>query len=498
MKPLAVLAIDQGTTGSRAICYGRNATAIASSYREFGQHYPSPGWVEHDPLEIWKSVLTVSKEALLRAKIPSPQIAAIGVTNQRETVVLWEKKTGKPVHRAIVWQDRRTAHACDLLKKRGFEQTIRSKTGLVIDPYFSGTKIAWLLEHIPGLRRRAQRGEILFGTIDTWLLWNLTGGRVHATDATNASRTLLFNIRKKDWDPQLLKIFNIPRQILPEVRDSGSNFGTTIAVGPFKAGVPIFALIGDQQAALYGQSCYAAGSVKDTYGTGCFAVLNLGNRYRRPPFGLLATLACDKQGKPVYALEGAIFMGGAAIQWLRDGLKLFSHARETEAMARSVKNSGGVTVIPAFTGLGSPHWNPHVRGTITGLTRGTTREHIVRATLEALAHQNVDMLEGMQKGAGRRLRELKVDGGATSNCFLMQFQADMLGLPVLVSDIAESTAWGAAKLAGRKSGFWNDRQMERKRRFRWFLPAMKPAKRHRLRDHWAKEVAHLLSRDADI
>ncbi len=494
----AVLAIDQGTTGSRALCYGHRALPIASSYQEFHQYYPSPGCVEHDPFEIWKSVLAVSQSALTRAKTRSSQLAAIGITNQRETTILWDKKSGKPVYRAIVWQDRRTAAICGQLKKRGLEPLFRKKTGLILDPYFSGTKITWLLDHIPGLRRRAKKGEILFGTIDTWLLWNLTGGKVHATDATNASRTLLYNIRKRDWDRELLKLLNVPQEILPEVKDSGSDFGKTASVGPFKSGVPILALMGDQQSALYGQSCYTEGSVKNTYGTGCFAVLNLGKHYHPPPFGLLTTLACDKQGKPAYALEGAIFIGGAALQWLRDGLKFFVKASETEKLARRVKDTGGVTVIPALTGLGSPYWNPHVRGQITGLTRGTTREHIIRATLEALAHQNADMLEGMQKGSGRPIRELKVDGGATSNRFLMQFQADLLGIPVWVSDIAESTVWGAAKLAGRVAGFWNERQMERKRKYLRFVPAMKVALRKRLRSRWKKEVAYLLARDADI
>ncbi len=492
-QSFAVLAIDQGTTGTRAIVYDRSGNFLASAYQEFCQHYPRPGWVEHDPEEIWKSVLAVTRRALQRAQISASTVAAIGITNQRETTVLWDRKTGKPLAPAIVWQDRRTAEICLSLKKSPGEKIFRDKTGLVLDPYFSGTKIQWLLQHLPGLKRKAANGKLAFGTIDSWLLWNLTGGRAHATDFTNASRTLLFNIRTRRWDPELLKILKIPESILPAVQDSGSRFGETVSLGVLKRGVPIFSMIGDQQAALYGQACYRKGEVKNTYGTGCFVVLNLGSRFQKPPFGLLATLACDEKGQPVYALEGSVFIAGAAIQWLRDGLGFFKHAQETEKLAKKVKDAGGVTVIPAFAGLASPYWNASVRGVISGLTRGTTRAHIVRATLESIAHQTADVLDRM-KEEKVSIRELKVDGGATENSFLMQFQADLLGIPILVSDMAESTAWGAAKLAAKTAGLWPSlAALDVKRRFKRFVPRMKRATVRGLRHHWQKEVERLLA-----
>ncbi len=488
-----ILAIDQGTTGTRALLYDRRGGIRANAYQEFRQHYPKPGWVEHDSQEILRSTLNVVGRALTHARISSVKIAAIGITNQRETTVLWERKTGRPVSRAIVWQDRRTADFCGSLKRKGFESLFRRKTGLVLDPYFSGTKIRWLLDTIPGLRRRAVRGEILFGTIDTWLLWNLTGGKAHATDATNASRTLLLNLKKVAWDRELLKALRIPASLLPEVHASSFRFGRTANLGPFKAGIPICALVGDQQGALYGQGCYEAGEMKNTYGTGCFLVMNQGKLYRQPAEGLLGTLACDREGRPAYALEGAVFIAGAAIQWLRDGLGLIQKAAETERIARNLKDTGGVIVIPAFTGLGAPHWDPHVRGAIFGLTRGTGREHLIKATLESIAYQTADVFEAMAQVVGRRPRFLKVDGGAAANNYLMQFQADLLGVPVLRSDRTESTAWGAAKLAGLASGFWKEVEtVDRLRRYRKFLPRLGAKERLKRLQTWRSAVSRLL------
>jgi glycerol kinase len=486
-----VLAIDQGTTGTRAILYDSRGRTIRSAYQEFKQYFPHPGHVEHDALEIWASTVNVLQKVIPR-KASSSHLAAIGITNQRETTVLWDKKTGKPVHPAIVWQDRRTAEDCNQLKKKGFESLFRDKTGLVLDPYFSGTKISWLLKNIPGLRRKAETGNILFGTMDSWLLWKLTGGKTHATDFTNASRTLLFNIKTRKWDPELLKVLNIPQSILPEVRASGALFGQTKKTTSLPSGIPIHSMMGDQQAALYGQGCYQPGEAKNTYGTGCFIVMNLGKHYRKPAHGLLTTLACDKKGNPTYALEGAIFIAGAAIQWLRDGLQLFKKASETEAMAMSVKDTGGVMIIPALTGLGSPYWASNVRGMISGLTRGTKREHLVRATLESLAHQTSDVLEIMIKKSGCRLNSLKVDGGATANRFLMQFQSDMIRKPILVSSRAESTAWGAAKLAGVSSGAWTHEQIDHADRPKKYSPKMARSQVDKHRKAWKKEMARLL------
>lgn len=492
MKSSVILAIDQGTTGTRAILYDREGVPHSSAYQEFTQHYPRPGWVEHNPLEIWHSVQAVVGKAIAQARLKATAIHAIGITNQRETTLLWDRLSGKPVHPAIVWQDRRSASFCEALKRRGAEPLFRDCTGLVLDPYFSGTKIAWMLHHIVGLRRKARLGHLLFGTIDTWIIWNLTGGKSHSTDLTNASRTLILNIKKKCWDDELMRNLDIPKSILPEVMESGAVFGETVQQGPFVKGIPIHAVMGDQQAALYGQGCYRKGDSKNTYGTGCFIMTNLGEVFRRPPFGLLATLACNERGHSVYALEGAIFIAGAAIQWLRDGLGFFEHARESEAMAKSVRDSGGVTVIPALTGLGSPYWNPHVRGMITGLTRGTKREHLVRAALESLGHQTADVMDLMNRYSGG-VHALKVDGGATSNRFLMQFQADILGTPILVSDMAESTAWGVAKLAALKSGFWPSLQkVDRRRKYQCFRPRLASSQRKKLRQVWQREMARLL------
>ena len=488
-----LLAIDQGTTGTRALLYDALGRIAGTSYLEFRQYYPRPGWVEHDAREIWGSTLRVISKTLTTGRISASQIVAIGITNQRETTVLWEKKTGRPVSPAMVWQDRRTADLCDQLKTKGLEPLFRERTGLVLDPYFSGTKIQWLLHHVPGLRRKARRGEVLFGTIDTWLLWNLTRGRVHATDATNASRTLLLNLKKVDWDPELLKILQIPRALLPEVQPSSHIFGKTAAVGPLSAGIVIGSLVGDQQGALFGQGCYQAGEMKNTYGTGCFLMMNEGKKFRRPAGGLITTLACDATGRTAYALEGAVFITGAAIQWLRDGLKFIRKAAETEKIARALKDTAGVVVVPAFTGLGSPHWEPKARGAIFGLTRGTRREHLIKATLESIAFQSADVFEAMSRALGRRPRSLKVDGGATANDYLMQFQADLLGVPILRTDRTESTAWGAAKLAGLASGFWKDvTRIDRMRRYDRFLPKMPVPERRKQLAAWRSAVRRLL------
>lgn len=492
MKSFCILAIDQGTTGSRAILYDSQGRLQASAYQEFPQYFPKPGWVEHDAEEIWRSVLSVVKQTLKKTGIAPTQIAALGITNQRETTVLWNPKTGKPVHRAIVWQDRRTAADCDRLKKQGREKMVRDKTGLVLDPYFSASKISWLLKHRPPLNGLAKKGKILFGTMDTWLLWKMTGGRVHATDDTNASRTLLFNIRNLSWDKQLLRLFKVPPAMLPKPMPSGTFYGKTSGEFGFPSGIPVQAIIGDQQAALYGQGCYHPGDVKNTYGTGCFAVVNLGRRFpKKIPHGLLATVACDQAGKPAYALEGSIFIGGAVMQWLRDGLKIIHRAQDSETAIQKTRDSGGVTLIPAFAGLGSPYWNPHARGMISGITRGTSREHLIRAALESIAQQSADVIERMQD-SGVRIRQLKVDGGATRNHFLMQFQADLLRVPVWVSERTEATAWGAAKLAGVVSGLWkNAAALDRKTRYQKFQPRLSASKVFELRRHWQREIARV-------
>lgn len=438
--------------------------------------------------------MAVVGQVLQKTHLKASQIISIGITNQRETTVLWDRNTGQPVHHAIVWQDRRTAEHCAFLKKKGLEKKIRFKTGLVLDPYFSATKISWLLKHVKGLKEKARRGDILFGTMDTWLLWKMTGGQVHATDFTNASRTLLFDIRHHRWDRGLLKIFGVPEKMLPKVLPSAADYGTTVPSGKLPGGIPIRALIGDQQAALYGQSCYKKGDVKNTYGTGCFVVCHLGQKLpRQIPFGLLGTLACDEEGKPAYALEGSVFIGGAVIQWIRDGLHLVRHASETEDKIEGLKDTGGVILIPAFAGMGSPYWNPNVRGMISGITRGTTAAHLIRAALESIAQQSADVIEQMEK-TGTRVHELRVDGGATSNQFLMQFQADLLRIPILVSDRSESTAWGAAKLAAHASGFWPKLQtIDRKIRYKRFVPKMKPSQAAHSRKIWKREVQKLLS-----
>jgi glycerol kinase len=451
----AVLSLDQGTTSSRAIVFGHSGNAMAVSQQEFRQIFPQPGWVEHDATEIWTTQRDVAAHALKSAQSGVDGIVAIGITNQRETTVLWDRKTGAPVHNAIVWQDRRTAPFCEQLKAAGHERLFADKTGLVLDAYFSGTKLRWLLDNVPGARARAARGELAFGTIDTWLIWNLTGGKVHVTDVSNASRTLMFNIHALDWDDQLLSLLDIPREVLPAIASSSGVVGTTDCE-ELPKGIPIAGIAGDQQAALFGQACHAPGMAKNTYGTGCFMLMNTGTKPVQSRNRLLTTVAWRLDHTTHYALEGSVFIGGAAIQWLRDGLGFFGNSRDVEALAASVPDTGSVYLVPAFAGLGAPHWDPDARGTIVGLTRGTTRAHIARAALESIAYQSADLLSAMTADAGIALKELRVDGGATVNNLLMQFQADILGVPVVRPSVTETTALGAAYLAGLGVGFWDD------------------------------------------
>ena len=483
-----ILAIDQGTTGSRAILFDAAGRAVASAYREFKQYFPKPGWVEHDAQEIWRSCETVIREAVRKSKIAPEEILAIGITNQRETTVMWDRATSRPVHHAIVWQCRRTSDLCRAHKKH--ESVIHEKTGLVLDPYFSGTKIEWLLKHVPGLRRKAAAGRIAFGTIDSWLIWKLTGGRSHVTDLTNASRTMLLNIKTKKWDPELLKIFGVSAKVLPRLQLSGSVFGTTQNVAGLPAGIPIAGVMGDQQAALYGQGCYEAGASKNTYGTGCFIMMNTGKKLVYSKKGLLTTLACDFKGRSVYALEGAVFIGGAVVQWLRDGLKVIKHSAETEREIHGLKDTGGVYVVPAFVGLGAPYWKSEARGLISGITRGTTMPHIIRACLEAIAYQSRDVFDIMQKAFGGKIHELKVDGGACKNDSLMQFQADILGSKIVRPKVIELTARGVAHLAGVTMRLWKKSHDLKKQHQvdRVFSSAMKPGKRVKLYQGWLKAV----------
>ncbi len=454
--PRYVLALDQGTTSSRAIVFDRHGRTRAIGQQEFPQHYPQPGWVEHDPLDLWETTRLTALGALAQRNLTARDLAAIGLTNQRETTLLWDRRTGRPLHRAIVWQDRRTADVCARLKRRGLAPLFRRKTGLLLDPYFSGTKLAWLLDQVPDARRRAGRGELAFGTVDTWLLWQLTGGRVHATDIANASRTLLLNLRTGDWDDELLRLLRIPREVLPEVRGNSEVYGEVSAV-PALRGVPISGMAGDQQAALFGQACWSPGMAKNTYGTGCFLLLNTGEKPVASRHNLLTTIAWRLGEKTEYALEGSVFIGGAVVQWLRDGLGLIARSADVEQLAASVPDNGGVYLVPAFAGLGAPHWDPAARGTLSGLTRGSTAAHVARAALESIAHQSADVLRAMEADCGRRLRELRVDGGATANALLMQFQADLLRVPVVRPRTTETTALGAAYLAGLAVGFWRDR-----------------------------------------
>jgi len=449
-----ILALDQGTTSSRAIVFDGDGRIKAVAQREFKQIFPQPGWVEHDPTEIWTTQLAVAHEAIAGAGLKPCDIKAIGIANQRETTVVWDRTTGKPIHNAIVWQDRRTAAACEALKANGLEATITAKTGLLVDAYFSGTKIAWLLDHVPDARQRAAAGELACGTIDSWLIWNLTGGAVHATDVTNAARTLLFNINTGDWDEKLLAWLNVPHEVLPQVCASSGVVAET-APGLFDVRIPIAGIAGDQQAALFGQRCIQPGMAKNTYGTGCFMLMNTGDEVVHSKSRLLSTAACSTDGKRQYALEGSVFIGGAVVQWLRDGLGIIHESSEIETLAGSVTDNGGVYLVPGFTGLGAPHWDPHARGAIMGLTRGSSAAHIARAALESIAYQSADVLSAMVTDSGIELRELRVDGGAARNDALMQFQADLLGLRVVRPQIQETTALGAAYLAGLGTGYWN-------------------------------------------
>jgi len=491
-----VLALDQGTTSSRAILFDEEGAVVEMAQQEFRQIFPQPGWVEHDPREIFATQCAVAREAVERAGVGAREIVAAGIANQRETTLLWDRQSGEPIANAIVWQDRRTAPLCAELRAAGAEETIRRKTGLVLDPYFSGTKVAWLLDHIPGARARAERGELAFGTVDTWLAWQLSESRTHVTDPSNAARTMLFDIHKGDWDAELLEILRVPRAILPEVYPSAHVFGM-IAPSVLGEAVPIAGIAGDQQAALFGQGCHAPGMAKNTYGTGCFLLLNTGSRVVSSANGLVSTAAAqlgrarDASGADkTYALEGSVFIGGAVVQWLRDEMRFFSSSAEIEALAASVPDSAGVVLVPAFTGLGAPHWDPQARGAIVGLTRGTGRAHIARAALEAIAYQSADVLEAMQKDSGEKLAELRVDGGATANDLLMQFQADILGVPVVRPKVLETTALGAAYLAGLAVGLWPSREAlaARWRAERRFEPQMDRGHAQELLGQWREAV----------
>jgi glycerol kinase len=452
-----ILALDQGTTSSRAILFDHTGQIRGVAQKEFAQHFPHTGWVEHDPEEIWTTQRDVAREVLQTARLQPTDIAAIGITNQRETTLLWDRRTGVPIHRAIVWQDRRTASLCDELKRAGQEPLFQQKTGLVIDAYFSGSKLRWLLDNILGARDRVARGELAFGTIDTWLLWKLTNGTVHATDVTNASRTLLFNIHTGDWDDELLNILKIPRQVLPKVKPSSGTFAQS-SLDIFGDAIPITGVAGDQQAALFGQTCFNRGLAKNTYGTGCFMLMNVGDEAVASKHKLLTTAAWRIGDRTDYALEGSVFVGGAAVQWLRDGLRLIKTAADVEPLAASVTDSGGVYLVPAFAGLGAPHWDQYARGTITGITRGTTAAHFARAALESIAFQVADVLDVMQSDSGIKIEQLRVDGGAAANNLLMQFQADLLRVPVVRPKVTETTALGAAYLAGLAVGYWRSLQ----------------------------------------
>ncbi len=493
MRKAFVLAIDQGTTGTTALLLDARGEVKGRGYAELPQHFPRPGWVEHEGEEIWASVLAAVRDALRDRD--GRQVAAIGITNQRETTLLWERKSGKPVARAIVWQDRRTSERCAALKRRGLEAGIRRKTGLVLDPYFSATKLEWLLRQERGRAARAKRGDLAFGTVDTWLLWKLTGGATHATDPTNASRTMLFGLRDLRWDETLLDRFGVPRAVLPEVRASSGEFGTTRGVEGLPDGVPIAGIAGDQQAALFGQGCVTPGTSKNTYGTGCFLLTHTGSKPVLSKAGLLTTVACGARGEAAYALEGSVFIAGAAIQWLRDGLGLLQKAVESEAIARTVEDAGGLVMVPAFVGLGAPYWRPDARGAVFGITRGTTRAHLVRAALESLAFQSRDLVEAMARDARRRVTRLRVDGGASANDFLMQYQADVLGIPVERPRVVETTALGAGLLAGLGVGFWSShRELDRTRRVeRVFEPQRPRAWREAEYARWRRAVGMLLS-----
>lgn len=489
-----IMALDQGTTSSRCIIFDHSGAMLASAQREFAQHYPKPGWVEHDAAEIWETTLEVARGAMAKAGLSASDIAAIGITNQRETTVVWDKETSAPVCPAIVWQCRRTAPMADALAASGWAEKIRQRTGLVPDAYFSGTKLRWILDKVPGARQGAEEGRLLFGTIDSWLIWKLTGGRAHVTDVTNASRTMLFDIRRLRWDPELLELFGIPEQMLPRVQPSSCIYGET-EPGLFGGKIPVAGAAGDQQSALFGQCCFEAGDVKNTYGTGCFLLMHTGSEPVFSENGLITTIAASGPGRIRYALEGSVFTAGAAVQWLRDELKLIPDAAASEAEARSVADTGGVYVVPAFTGLGAPYWNQYARGTITGITRGFTRAQLVRATLESIAYQTCDICRAMESDAGVELTRLRVDGGAAANDLLMQFQSDLLGAEVLRPACIETTALGAAYLAGLAVGYWKDTADIRQNRQtgRVFLPEMRDATRAKLLKGWNRALTTALA-----
>lgn len=489
-----ILALDQGTTGSRAVLFDQKGKVVASEYAEFKQYFPKPGWVEHDANEIWASIVNVVNKCIDKSRINSNNIAAIGITNQRETTVCWDRKTSKPVARAIVWQCRRTADICQKLKK--YEKIFQKKTGLLIDAYFSATKIKWYLQNIPGVKEKAKKGNLCFGTIDSWIIWKLTSGKSHVTDMTNASRTLMFNIKTKKWDDELLKILKIPFNILPHVQPSGSIFGKTKKViKKLPANIPISGVLGDQQAALYGQGCFQAGTIKNTYGTGCFLVLNTGHKLVYSKKGLLTTLAADFNGNPVYAFEGSIFIGGAVMQWLRDQLKIIKTSESSEGAIKGLKDTHGVYFVPAFTGLGAPYWDSEARGSISGLTRGATAKHIIRAALESIAYQTKDVFDIMQSEFGKKIRSLKVDGGATKNDFLMKFQADVLGCDIVRPKNTESTVQGAAHLAGVTIGLWKTQKQLLTLRSvdKTFRSSITDRKRAHIFSGWQKAVRQVRS-----
>lgn len=485
-----VIALDQGTTSSRAIIFDRDGQIVKVAQSEFTQYYPKPGWVEHDPMEIWGTQSGVLRQALESAGIRPQEIAAIGITNQRETTVVWDKNTGKPIYNAIVWQCRRTANICDELKAKGLEDYVRENTGLVIDAYFSGTKIKWILDNVEGAREKAKNGDLLFGNIDTWLIWNLTRGKVHVTDYSNASRTMIYNIKELKWDEKLLEELGIPATMLPEVRPSSEVYGVTDSKTLGGSEIPIAGIAGDQQAALFGQACFQPGMAKNTYGTGCFMLMNTGEEAVTSKNGLLTTIAWGVDGKIEYALEGSIFVAGAVIQWLRDELHLITHAKDSEYFASQEEDNNGVYLVPAFVGLGAPYWDMYARGTIVGLTRGANSNHIIRAALESIAYQTRDVLEAMQEDSGIDLQELRVDGGAVANNFLMQFQSDILGVPVHRPKVIETTALGAAYLAGLAVGFWQDKDEIDKRWSvnRVFYPQMEEVEKEELYKGWKKAV----------
>ena len=489
--PDCILAVDQGTTGTTALVLDAEGRLRGRGYVAISQHYPRPAWVEHDPVELWQSVRVAAGRAIESSNITSGELLALGITNQRETTLLWERASGRPVSPAVVWQCRRTARLCQALRAQGLEEMAREHTGLLLDPYFSGPKVRWLLDADPELRARAERGELAFGTVDSWLVYNLTGGKTHVTDASNASRTLMLNLDKVAWDREMLSALNVPEELLPRVVASSGVMGEAVAQDPFPSGLPISGLAGDQQAALFGQGCFAPGLAKNTYGTGCFLLVQAGETRPHPPKGILATIAWQIGGSTSYALEGSVFVAGAAVQWLRDELGIIESAAESESLARSVPDTGGVMVVPAFVGLGAPHWAPDARGTVVGLTRGTSRGHLTRAVLEAIAHQVADVLEALAEGEGSKVRELRVDGGAAGNSLLMQFQSDLLGLPVTRPRLLETTAVGAAFLAGLGIGLYRSAEelIDRQQPERVFLPSAAPEQRLRWRDEWRRAVA---------